>query len=172
MTPSRLRAELKLRSFPPHGITDVHHRTLVRLHRLVDRGTLSTLDVDVWGSHAVTDAMRDHDDSGTLEAISEFERWAEERGCTLAPAFATRECGSILDGGTREVTVVPLVTLAVYGEDGLRAVYPHRDGERVHTVGDGLAALESMAPSDEDSTGNRVNGRGNDRRVRSVVPAQ
>jgi hypothetical protein len=168
MTPSRLHAELKLRSFPPHGITDVHNRAFVRLRRLVDLGTLSTIDVDLWGSHAVTDAMRDHDDAGTVEAVSDFEHWAEEHGYTLTPAFDRRECGGVFDGETREVEVVPLVTLAVYGEDGLSAVYPHADDERVYTVDDGLAALESMVPSDDDSTANGANGQ----QVCLVAPGQ
>lgn len=155
MNTSQLRATLKLRSFPPHGITDVQHRTLARLHRLADAGTLAVIDVDLWGSHAVADSMADHENEGTLETVSDFERWAEEQGYTLAPAFSCRECGSMLADKTREVTVVPLVTLAVYEEDRLRAVYPHVDGERVRTVDDGIRTLEAMTPSTDDPAGER-----------------
>ncbi|WP_336362414.1 HTH domain-containing protein [Halalkalicoccus salilacus] len=150
MTPSQLRATLKLRAFPPHGIADVQRRTVARLHRLADVGTLATIDVDVWGSHAVADSMTDHECAASTEAVSDFERWAESRGYTLAPAFAYRECGSMIDDETREVTVVPLVTLAVYEGDRLEAVYPHADGDRVRTVGDGIEALEAMAPPSDD----------------------
>jgi hypothetical protein len=155
MNSSQLRATLKLRSFPPHGITDVQHRTLARLHRLANAGTLAVIDVDLWGSHAVADSMTDHENEGMLEAVSDFERWAEEHGYTLAPAFSCRECGSMLDDETREVTVVPLVTLAVYEEDRLRAVYPHAEDGRVRTVDDGIRTLEAMTPSTDDPAGKR-----------------
>lgn len=158
MTSSPLRATLKLRSFPAHGITDVRRRTLTRLHRLADVGILSEVDVDVWGSHAVVDAMADRGDAASVEAVSDFERWAEGHGYTLAPAFARRECGSLLDDEAREVTVVPLLTLAVYEEDELKAVYPHVDDECVHTVDDGLEALETLAPP--------AGGRSGDPRIR------
>ncbi|WP_336342797.1 HTH domain-containing protein [Halalkalicoccus ordinarius] len=146
MTTSQLRATLKLRSFPRHGITDVQRRTLARLHRIADVGTLTTIDVDVWGSHAVADSMTDHECAASTETVSDFERWAESHGYTLAPAFAYRESRSMIDDETREVTVVPLVTLAVYEGDRLEAVYPHADGDRVRTVDDGIETLEAMAP--------------------------
>lgn len=146
MTTSQLRAILKLRSFPSHGITDVRRRTLTRLQRLADVGILSEVDVDAWGSHAVVDSMADPECAASIEAVSDFERWAESHGYTLAPAFAYRECGSLLDDEAREVTVVPLLTLAVYEGDRLEAVYPHADGDRVRTVSDGIETLEAMAP--------------------------
>jgi hypothetical protein len=156
MTSSSLHATLKLRSFPSYGITDVRHRTLARLHRLADEGVLSTVDVDVWGSHAVADSMADRDTT-PVEGVSDFERWAADHGCTLAPAFARRECGSLLGDEPREVTVVPLLTLAVYEEDELRAVYPHAEDGTVHTVDDGLETLETMEPPTEDRTGSPAN---------------
>lgn len=144
MTSPQLHATLKLRTFPPHGITDVRHRVFTRLHRLADAGTLASVDVDVWGGYAVTDSLRDQDDAAAL--VPEFERWAEERGYSLAPAFDRRERGSMLDDGTWEVWVVPLVTLVVREEDRLKAVYPHANGERIRTVDDGLEALEARNP--------------------------
>lgn len=153
MNSSQLRATLKLRAFPPHGIADVQRRTLARLHRLVDVGTLATIDVDVWGSHAVMDSLTDHEHAPSLEAVSDFERWAEKHDYTLAPAFARRECGSMIDDETREVRVVPLVTLAVYEGDRLEAVYPHADDDRVRTVADGIETLEATAPPDDDRPG-------------------
>lgn len=77
-------------------------------------------------------------------------RWAESHGYTLAPAFAYRESRSMIDDETRKVTVVPLVTLAVYEGDRFEAVYPHADGDRVWTVGDDIETLEVMAPPSDD----------------------
>lgn len=129
------------------------------------------IDVDLWGSHAVADSIADHENEGMLEAVSDFERWAEEHGHTLAPAFSCRECGSMLDDETREVTVVPLVTLAVYEEDRLRAVYPHADGERVRTVDDGIRTLETMTPSTDDPAGERDESERSPERV-LIAPGQ
>lgn len=159
MISSQLHATLRLRAFPSHGITDVRYRVLTRLHRLADAGTLASVDVDVWGSHAVTDSLTDHDDATAAEVVPDFERWAEEHGYTLAPAFACRERGSILGDDTREVWVVPLVTLAVYEGDRLEAVYPHADGGRVRTVDDGLATLETMRPSSDGRSGDPTSER-------------
>lgn len=170
MTSSPLRATLKLRSFPPHGVVDAQRRTLARLYRLVDVGTLSAIDVDVWGSHAVTDSMTHHDDAASLETVSEFERWAEERGYTLAPAFACRECGSMIDEARWEVTVVPLLTLVVYEENRLKAVYPHDDGERVRTVEDGLETLETMRRPTDGRSGGPPNERGGTESGRKRLP--
>lgn len=169
MNPTQLRATLKLRSFPPHGIADVQRRTLARLHRLTDVGTLTSVDVDVWGSHAVTDSMSDHD-APSIEDVFDYERWAEERGYSLAPAFARRESGSMIDD-SREVTVVPLMTLAVYDGDRLRAVYPHADGERVRTIADGLETLEAMALAAGDRSANpaREGGTAEDGRERLPI---
>lgn len=158
MTSSSLHATLKLRSFPSYGITDVRRRTLARLHRLADIGTLSEVDVDVWGSHAVADSMPAHDETA-LKAVSDFERWAEDHGYTLAPAFARRECGSLVDDEVREVTVVPLLTLVVYEDEELRAVYPHVDDDRVHTVDDGLETLETLASPAGDRSADPPIGR-------------
>lgn len=65
----------------------------------------------------------------------------------------------MLDDGTREVWVVPLLTLAVYEEDELEAVYPHADGDRVRTVDDGLATLETMHPSGDGRSGDSASER-------------
>lgn len=94
MTSSQLHATLKLRAFPSHGITDVRHRVLARLHQLADAGTLASVDVDVWGSHAVTESSTNHNDAMAAEVVPDFERWAEGHGYTLAPAFTCRERGS------------------------------------------------------------------------------
>lgn len=175
MTSPQLHAALKLRAFPSHGITDVRHRALTRLHRLADAGTLASVNVDVWGGHAVTESLTDHDDAAAAAVVPDFERWAEEHGYTLAPAFACRERGSMLDDETREVWVVPLVTLAVYEGDRLEAVYPHADGDRVRTVDDGLATLETMRPSDDGRSGDSAserNGVESGRERLRVAPGQ
>lgn len=81
----------------------------------------------------------------------------------------------MLDDETREVWVVPLVTLAVYEGDRLEAVYPHADGDCVRTVDDGLATLETMRPSDDGRSGDSAserNGVESGRERLRVAPGQ
>ena len=158
MTTSQLCVTLKLRSFPSYGITDIQDGVLLRLNRLVDAGKLASIDIEVWGGHAVSDAMMTSADKATIETVSGFERWAARRGYTLAPAFTYRECGLMLDD-IRETPVVPLVTLAVYEGERLRAVYPYSDGEHVRTVNDGLEALEALSPPTDDRADALADGR-------------
>ncbi len=49
--------------------------------------------------------------------------------------------------------MLPLLCLAVYEAETIRAVYPHVNGEDVHTIHDGVDALESMTPGDEGLSG-------------------
>ncbi|MFB6141236.1 MAG: HTH domain-containing protein [Halosimplex sp.] len=80
--------------------------------------------------------------------------WARERGLSLRPAFGTRECYAMDTGERGEWVVFPALTLAVYEGGDLAAVYPHADGERYRSVGDGLDALAGA--DGDDTVGDRA----------------
>lgn len=88
----------------------------------------------------------DHDPMSTRKTVTEFEQWAHEHGCTLHPAF--ERCNrDLIDGngeGWGNDIRLPLLYLAVYDGETVRAVYPHTDGDTVNTIHDGIDALESM----------------------------
>lgn len=145
--PRPIRAVLRLRTLAPHGINETQTEVIDRLRRLEEDGRIAGLDVDVWGASMGLARSADRSSSDVHEAVTEFERWADDQGCTLRPAFERRSARASEE--TR--VVLPLLCLAVYEAEAIRAVYPHVDGEDVHTIHDGVDALEST--TSEDTSG-------------------
>lgn len=144
------RAVLRLRTLAPYGINGTLEEIIGRLRTLVEHGPLTDLDVDAWGRSVGTVDGTDGPD--VRETVEEFTDWARRNDCSLTPAFEWREAESFLEEerGRGSVVVLPLLCLAVYDGDGsLEAVYPHRDGEEVATIHDGVEALESLRSSSE-----------------------
>lgn len=140
-----IRLVLRLRTLGPSGLNPPQTEVIDRLRGLTEDGPLADLDVDVWGIAMGITQTVGRDPMGTRETVAEFERWATEQGCTLRPAFDWRSADSEADEGRNGLIVTPLITLAVYDGERLRAVYPHMDDDEVHTVHDGIEALESVA---------------------------
>lgn len=139
--PRPLHAVLRLRTLAPHGINETQIEVVGRLRRLEADGRIADLDVDVWGASMGMIHTTDRGLSGVRETVAEFERWADENDRTLRPAFGRRT----VHGSEETRAVLPLLCLAVYRAGELRAVYPHVEDETVHTIHDGLDALESAA---------------------------
>jgi hypothetical protein len=149
--PETVRAVLRLRTMAPSGLNPPQIEVVDRLQTLSDDGPIAELDIDIWGaSMGLTQDDRDPDD--IRETVAEFKQWADEQGYTLRPAFEWRSAAS-KDGieGQHGRVVTPLITLAVYTEEGLQAVYPHIDGNDVRTIHDGIEALESLGSDAEQS---------------------
>lgn len=146
MNVDSIRLVLRLRTLGPSGLNPPQTEVIDRLRELTEDGPIDDLDVDVWGTAMEVTQTADRDPMGTRETVAEFERWADVHGCTLRPAFDWRSVESEDAGERRSGRVVtPLITLAVYDEERLRAVYPHVDDDEVHTIHDGVEALESVA---------------------------
>lgn len=154
MNPNPARAVLRVRSLAPHGINGTQTEIIERLQRLDTDGSISELDVDVWGTSMGMGRAVGRNPSDVRETIAEFEQWADEHGCTLRPAFERRTHRCLESDGADPETVVvlPLFCLGVYDGTTVTAVYPHIDDETVHTIHDGVEALESMAAGDEQLT--------------------
>jgi hypothetical protein len=117
-------------------------------------GPIAELNIDIWGaSMGLTQDDRDPDD--IHETVAEFKQWADDQGYMLRPAFEWRSAVP-KDGpeGQHGRIITPLVTLAVYTEEGLQAVYPysHGDGEEVRPIHDGIETLESMPETGDVDT--------------------
>jgi hypothetical protein len=143
-----VRAVVRLRTLGPSGLNPPQTEVVDRLRTLAEDGPIVELDVGVWDGPVGITQTEHRDSEGTRETVAEFERWADEQGCTLRPAFERHAVESTNDGEGRIVT--PLITLAVYDEGRLRAVYPHIGGEDVRTIHDGVEALESMVGKDAE----------------------
>lgn len=146
MTADSPRVVLRLRTLVPSGISPVQSEIIDQLQKLEAEGIVTELDIDVWGSSMGINAPHDNDPIGTQQLLSEFERWADEHDCTLRPAFGRSNVNSTADGATEngEYTILPLLCLAIHDGATIQAIYPHLTPDDVHTIHDGIAALESM----------------------------
>lgn len=155
-----VRAVLRLRTLSPLGLNTPQTEVIDRLRTLTEDDPRVDLDVDVWSSSTGSRWADDPDPFDGRETVAEFEQWADEAGCTLRPAFDRRPSAPRRDeeeGAERIFT--PLITLAVYDGERLRAVYPHVDGDEVRTIHDGVEALESMLRDAEQSANERHENR-------------
>jgi len=80
-------------------------------------------------------------DETARDRYLEFAQWARDRGVSLHPSFSTRECYAMDTGEKGEWIVFPAISLAVYEDGDLAAVYPHADGDSYRSVADGLTAI-------------------------------
>jgi hypothetical protein len=133
------RIEVYLRE-DTYGTFDAQRRVLDRLEAVEGRGVLGSIGTDRWDARRTVEY--DHRE-GALSTVEEFEDWARHNDATLEPAFERRIRTVV--GGTeaREVVVFPVIALAVYRGEDLRAVFPCSVGDAHYTVHDCLDAFES-----------------------------
>ncbi|WP_435196707.1 HTH domain-containing protein [Natronomonas sp. EA1] len=143
MSGDGLRVEFRMRDHTPAGAHERQQSVYERLQQLRGAGKITEIDVLVGGTRVPVTGPGESDGQAraTQETYRAFEAWAARSGCTLAPAFDTRECGTLVGDEQREVLVFPLLSLALYGDDELRAVFPHVADDGVRTVEDGLDAI-------------------------------
>lgn len=135
------------------GQFDVQRRVLDRIRSLEADGFLERADVEAtWQGietreHAHGSAMR--------ETYEEFATWASVNGFSLAPAFDVRS--RYVPGTTerRECVIFPVVALAIYQGQQLRAVVPCSDEFGHYTVHE---ALEGFERGDVDRWVSRFDG--------------
>jgi hypothetical protein len=152
MTPRR-RVALYLRDSVPN-VARIEQQTAVgRLRALEAAGIVDEVTIEQWpsrvsgGSAATVPA---------LAAYDGFTTWAVANEASLRPAFDRHDCRNFYTGTEYITTVLPVLCLAVYEADRLRAVYPHVRRGPTTTVLDGIALLESETPI---PVADRVSGR-------------
>jgi hypothetical protein len=135
------RVELYLRG-DTYGSYDRQQRILQRVEGLESDGIVAETDVDASWQRIRTPEQDSRDEA--LETYEEFREWAVENGYQLEPAFQRRNRSYIGTDVVDEVVVFPMVSLAVYDENDLKAVFPCADesGEIHFSVQDCLAAFE------------------------------
>lgn len=162
MTTDAVQAVLRLRALGPSGLNPPQTKVIDRLRTLNEDedGPLTDLEIDMWGASMGPTQTADRDPIGMRDTVAEFIHWADAQGYTLRPAFEWRSADST-DAGEQQI-ITPLITLALYSGEQLQAVYPYVDGDDVHTIHEGVEALESMArPEDAEQTGDEENEREN-----------
>ena len=142
-TPERLWAELWLRQ-DTYGTYEAQHDVLDRMRRLEEAGVLDESTVAGWGKQVLT--FEADVRSETLTVLDSFERWAEEAGVSLEPAFDRRVESPMLSSETHEVAVFPVVCFALYEGNDVRAVFPCTTEEGTYTVEDALDTLALDGP--------------------------
>lgn len=137
-----LRVEIRLRESATYGVQRQIEDIISRLRRLEQRGTVETVDISVWGRDVTT---ADPGSTERYRTYRAFKEWATQNGCDLAPAFQRRVTNqTLLDDEPRTVRiVVPIVCIALYDEDGIKAVFPHCVAGEAMTVDRALELLET-----------------------------
>lgn len=151
-TATTRRAELYLRG-DTYGTFDAQQSVLNRIQALESGGT-QTSEGNQDSSEAVLDESRvagewqrirtldEETRSEAIETYHEFAEWAERNDHSLSPAFERRTRSFVGLDRVDEVVVFPVVSLAIYEDEQLRAVFPCSDGDDNFSVPDCLDAFE------------------------------
>jgi hypothetical protein len=136
------RVECYLRG-DTYGTYDRQQAVLGRVSDLESAGIVAETSVDASWQRIRTPEQDSRD--GALATYEEFGEWARENGYGLEPAFERRRRSYLGSDAVSEVVVFPVVSLAVYEDTDLEAVFPcSGDDGTVHfTVQDCLDAFES-----------------------------
>lgn len=124
----------------PDAVSD----TLRRLRQLDVEGVLAVQPVQRWP--ATVCLSSDGRRSGVLDVYQEFATWADHADKSLEPGFRTRTRRSELTGESNTVLTLPVISLAVYVDRALTSVFPHADGDGVHSVADAVEGFEIDRP--------------------------
>lgn len=114
------------------------------LQTLDERGTIADLSVHSWPSEVSVGDRGMYDD--VEETYRTFERWADANGVSIRPPFSMRTRESRFTDETATVLVTPVMSLAIYLDDRLAAVFPHTDDDVHLPVSEAVAALKAGDP--------------------------
>ena len=121
------------------GANDQQNAVVDRLRELDADDVIEGYDVKVWNSRV---RLTDAETPAEVEQYRAFESWGADVGVDIDPFFTVRERDSFIDGTAREL-ILPVMCLAVHGDDGLEAVAPYARGDETYTVQDCLDELET-----------------------------
>lgn len=139
LRPRNYRCEVYLRT-DTIGDFDAQQRVLDRIHALDERNGRFTGRKEAEWNGVET---RECDSRDEMRATYEdFEAWADANGFSLKPAFAVGP--RYIPGTTklRDAILFPVVALAIYRDEELRAVLPSSDPVNHYTVEEALEGFE------------------------------
>ncbi|MDY7081610.1 MAG: HTH domain-containing protein [Halobacteria archaeon] len=115
-----------------------------KLESLDEKGEIEGYNTYDWADEIQLRA-KNGDSEGcnfALDKFEEFENWANEHGKSIRPCFDIREYDSSFTNEKRKVVVLPVMAIAGYEGDELKAVYPCFDGNEYLNVHDFLSMVE------------------------------
>ena len=121
------------------GRFDVQQRIRGRVESLADRGVFDRTVDATW--QAVETRESDASE-GAHATYEEFADWAGANDFSLEPAFDVRPRYVPGTTETRDTVIFPVVGLAIYADDELRAVLPSQDEFGHYTVPEALEGFE------------------------------
>ena len=136
MSHSSRRLTVYMRCPVADGTEQRQTSVLGRADALRQQGLVDSVDVTYW--HRLSTGLDPHETS----AIEAMEQWADERGCSLVPAFDRHDRHSAFLGDDSVVTL-PIVCVACWEGSDLVGVYPHVGPCGHCTVADGLDRIEA-----------------------------
>lgn len=80
-----------------------------------------------------------------LVQLREFERWADRANTSFDRLFRRKAVSSSVTDEAYTAITLPTICLAVYQDDTLVGVYPHRDDTGTHSVEHALETIERNA---------------------------
>ncbi|KZN23248.1 hypothetical protein A4G99_14475 [Haladaptatus sp. R4] len=140
-----MHVELFVRVNPSHGAEQQKQAVIDRLRTLERNGNIESVDVHVWGREFRLDGPLEGTDyhESISNHVNEFEQWLAENSVSMDGFFSHRDIDSSISDERYSVISLPFICLAVYQDDELRDLYPHRDSEMTYTVHDCLNRLET-----------------------------
>lgn len=144
-TTETTRTDLTVKAYVrPTVLSDPIDETLARLERLDESGRIDAVEIRTWPAEVPVDSPRS--DPSVLDVYRTFVVWAERADASIDPPFTARTKHSRTTDETRTVLSTPVLSLAVYEDETLRAVYPHEDETGIHTVGQAVDAIAHANP--------------------------
>lgn len=139
-----VHVELWMRRNVPSCVRDVQETVYERVERLHEACRIASFSHRSWDTVEMTpDKTSTAHGVRCREKIAEFEAWASDHGVSLGAGFRTCTASSMVADDCWTELVPPMLCLSVYEDGELGTVFPHDDGDRVHTVTDGLERLEA-----------------------------
>lgn len=133
------RAEIYLRT-DTIGTYDAQKRVLDRIRSLADDGVFDEAGVESTWQGVETAEVEVRDEA--VRTYEEFRDWAEANDFSLEPAFDRRPRYVTGTTEVEEAVVFPVVALAIYVGDQLRAVLPSSDEFHHYTVHEAIEGFE------------------------------
>jgi hypothetical protein len=148
-------ASMTLRTRTP--VCGARTTVIDRLGSLRAVGAIEGFEVLTWPDEVVLSDATTSD--GAVRTFERFERWADDRGVSVRPAFDVRTVASLV-GTPREVLTLPMMCLTVSSGGDLVGVFPHQDGDRTVTIGDCLDAYDRRDDDDRERESDAPAGAG------------
>lgn len=135
----------------------VMRRHLERLNRQREAGAIARVERRWWPARIPVD---DHPTGrATRRRFKRFEQWADATGVELTPAFELKTLDCAVTGLKTTVITTPTIGLTIEVNGRLCGVFPHREGQSVRTVADGIDGLETGPTVATDSENSRPLGK-------------